>query len=328
MNEQRGIDSKELDPASSQPGYYGVPVIHGAHWMWLVIAYFFFGGISGASAVIGAFARLTGGAPGASLARIATYVSFLALVPCPPLLILDLGRPARFLNMLRTFRASSPMSVGTWGLTAFGIISALTTLLQLVEDAASRSRRHPCGSHRTAWQVLSILSASSGFFVAGYTGVLLAATAVPLWSKRPGLLGPLFLSSAMTSGAAAIATAATVSGSEHSIADDALKTLETISAVTEGALLVVWIVALGPTAKPVTEGHLALIVRHGVVGAGLALPLVISAVSERLPRRMRKPATFISSALTLAGVFALRYAVVAGGKQSADDSRATFELTG
>ena len=317
-----------LDPEDSHLGYYGIPVIHGAHWKWLVIGYFFFGGISGSSAVIGAFARLLGGVRGASLARIATYVSFLTLVPCPPLLILDLGRPARFLNMLRTFQPSSPMSVGTWGLATFGIISALTTFLQVLEDATPRPDRLCYGAQRRAWQALSVLGASSGFFVAGYTGVLLAATAVPLWSKRPALLGPLFLSSAMTSGAAAIVAAVTVAGSETSVTDDALQTLETISTVSEGLLLVAWIIALGPTAKPVTVGRLASIVRYGVVAGGMVLPLVIAAACEQLPRRVRRPATLVSSALTLAGVFTLRYAVVEGGRRSADEPLAPFEMTG
>ena len=83
--------------------------------------------------------------------------------------------------------ASSPMSIGTWGLTAFGIISALATGLQLLEDRSSRRGDRPGAARRAAGDVLALLGALSGFFVAGYTGVLLAATAVPLWSKRPAL---------------------------------------------------------------------------------------------------------------------------------------------
>ena len=89
-----------------------------------------------------------------------------------------------------------------------------------------------------------------------------------------------------------------------------------------------WIMALGSTAKPITEGRLGAVVRHGAVGAGMALPLSIGALSPYLPRRLRRPATVVSAALTLAGVFAVRYAVVMGGRQSADDPRATFDMTG
>jgi formate-dependent nitrite reductase membrane component NrfD len=293
-----------------------------------VIGYFYFGGISGASAAIAAISRLGGGTANARLVRIATNVSFLALVPCPLLLILDLGRPARFFHMLRVFRASSPMSIGTWGLTIFGVISTLTAGLQVLDDRASRSGQHPSAARRATGTGLALLSGLSGFFVAGYTGVLLAATAVPLWSKRPGLLGPLFLSSAMTSGAAAISAVASVLGPEDCGALAHLGALEFCSTVAEESLLVTWMIALGPTVKPIAEGRLGAIVRHGAVGAGMALPLTVLAVSRHLPRSTRRPATFVSAALTLAGVFIVRYAIVVGGGLSADDPQATFDMTG
>jgi formate-dependent nitrite reductase membrane component NrfD len=311
-----------------QGGYYGIPVIHRPHWKWLVIGYFYFGGISGASAVIAAFSRLAGGTSGAPPARIATYVSFLALLPCPILLILDLGRPARFFHMLREFRATSPMSVGTWGLSTFAVITTLATGLQLLEDRSARNEEHLDDSLRAVSKGLTVLGGLSGFFVAGYTGVLLAATAVPLWSKRPALLGPLFLSSAMTSGVAAISAVAAAIEPKERDAHERLRTLETLSTVAEELLLVMWIMALGSTAKPVAEGRLGAVVRHGAVGAGMALPLTISALSPYLPRRLRRPAAVISAGLTLAGVFAVRYAVVMGGRQSADDPRSTFDMTG
>src|SRR4051794_26965562 len=96
--------------ASREPvGYYGLPVIHGPHWKWLIICYFFLGGISGTAAVLSAIARLFDHQDGPRIARVATYTSMGALLPCPIFLILDLGRPARFLNMLRVLRPSSPM---------------------------------------------------------------------------------------------------------------------------------------------------------------------------------------------------------------------------
>jgi formate-dependent nitrite reductase membrane component NrfD len=328
LTQQETAGATGAGPPESRAGYYDVPVIHGPHWKWLVIGYFYFGGISGASAAIAAFSRLYGGTSGAHLARLATYVSFLSLLPCPVLLILDLGRPARFFHMLRAFRSSSPMSIGTWGLTAFGFISTATTGLQLLEDRSSRRGVQPGAARRAAGTVLALLGALAGFFVAGYTGVLLAATAVPLWSKRPGLLGPLFFTSAMTSGAAAISAVASALKREDGDAYAQLRALETLSTVAEESLLAMWIITLGPTSKPIVDGRLGAVVRHGAAGAGMALPLAISAVIDRLPRRMRRPAMFLSAALTLAGVFTVRYAVVVGGRQSADDPQATFEMTG
>jgi formate-dependent nitrite reductase membrane component NrfD len=327
LTHQESSGSTSTGAPVSHLGYYDIPVIHGPHWKWLIIGYFYFGGMSGGSAVIAAVSRLFGGTSGAQLARIATYVSFLSLVPCPVLLILDLGRPSRFWHMLRAFRPSSPMSIGTWGLTAFGVISTLTTGLQFLDDRSS-CRGHRSGSaRRVAGEALALLGALSGFFVAGYTGVLLAATAVPLWSKRPALLGPLFLSSAMTSGAAVISAVASALEREESDAAAQLRALETLSTVAEESLLVIWIMALGSTAKPIVEGRLGGIVRHGAVGVGMALPLAVSALVPHLPRRVRRPATLVSAGLTLAGVFAVRYAIVMGGRQSAGDPQATFDMT-
>jgi formate-dependent nitrite reductase membrane component NrfD len=327
LTHQESSGSTSTGAPVSHLGYYDIPVIHGPHWKWLIIGYFYFGGMSGGSAVIAAVSRLFGGTSGAQLARIATYVSFLSLVPCPVLLILDLGRPSRFWHMLRAFRPSSPMSIGTWGLTAFGVISTLTTGLQFLDDRSSCRGHRPGSARRVAGEALALLGALSGFFVAGYTGVLLAATAVPLWSKRPALLGPLFLSSAMTSGAAVISAVASALEREESDAAAQLRALETLSTVAEESLLVIWIMALGSTAKPIVEGRLGGIVRHGAVGVGMALPLAVSALVPHLPRRVRRPATLVSAALTLAGVFAVRYAIVMGGRQSAGDPQATFDMT-
>jgi formate-dependent nitrite reductase membrane component NrfD len=328
LTQQPSPGSTGSDPQESRAGYYDLPVIHGPHWKWLIVGYFYFGGISGASAVVAALLRLSGGASGMQLARIAQYVSFVSLLPCPLLLILDLGRPARFWHMLRAFRASSPMSMGTWGLTAFGVVSALSAGLQLLEGRSSRRGARLTAAQHAAGNVLAVLGALSGVFVAGYTGVLLAATAVPLWSKRPALLGPLFLSSAMTSGTAAISLVASAMEREEGDAQARLHGLETLSTIAEESLLVVWIIALGATGKPITEGRLGAIVRHGAVGAGMALPIAISAVARHLPRRARRAAKLCGAALTLTGVFALRYAVVIGGRESADDPQATFDMTG
>jgi formate-dependent nitrite reductase membrane component NrfD len=173
---------------------------------------------------------------------------------------------------------------------------------------------------------LLLVNGAAGLLVAGYTGPLLAATAVPLWSKRPALLGPLFLSSAMASGAAAIAGAANLMGRVEPPEEAALRRLEAIAALAEGTLLVAWIETLGPTGRMLTEGRLGAVVRYGVLGAGLALPLAISAFGGRLPRPWRRAGALLASALTLAGGFALRYAVVEGGRQSADDPEATFAM--
>lgn len=220
------------------------------------------------------------------------------------------------------------MSVGSWALTAFGLVATTSTIHQLTRDLAAHSGRPPGHLQRLTEPILAVASALTGFLLSGYTGTLLAATAVPLWSKRPALLGPLFLSSAMTSGAAAVAAAVSVSRSGAGVASDGLHRLEAMATMAECALLAAWIVGLGATGRPITDGKIAKVVRHGVVGAGMVLPLTATAVSHCGPERLRRPLSVAASLLTLAGGLALRYAVVEGGRRSADDPQATFDMTG
>lgn len=324
MNSRHFSASTNANADPAPVGYYGLPVIHGPHWKWLIIGYFFLGGISGSSAAIGAIARLFAGASGQAFGRRATYVSLLALLPCPLLLILDLGRPQRFFNMLLAFRPSSPMSMGTWAFTGFGIATSLTTV---IEYSIDRSRGRHVWRSRVATGA-AIASGLLGFVVSGYTGVLIAATAVPLWSKRPHLIGPLFLASAMSSGAAAISAATALLPVAETAADDALAGFEVLATAVEGILLLAWVSSLGSTARPLTERQLAPVVRFGVVGLGMVAAPAVAACAELLPRHARRGARVLSAALTLAGVFALRYAAVEGGRRSANDPLATFDLYG
>src|SRR5580704_15059928 len=102
----------------SETGYYGLPLLKPPTWTWEVPLYFFLGGISGMAACI-AFAALVFGAP-TNLIRFALWMGLIGASICPALLIADLGRPLRFLNMLRVFKWRSAMSMGSWILSAFG----------------------------------------------------------------------------------------------------------------------------------------------------------------------------------------------------------------
>lgn len=317
-----------LDSSHDPKGYYGLPVIHRPHWKWLIICYFFLGGISGSSAIVAAFSRLFDREDGVRVARIATYVSTAALLPCPLLLVLDLGRPARFLNMLRVFRPSSPMSMGSWGLAAFSALSMVATTLQILAD----TRGPTYGSHQRLDALMRPVAAASalfGFFVAGYTGVLLAATAVPLWSKRPWILAPLLLSSAIATGTAAVSLAFSLAEPNAPGGEEKLRRFEAFTALTESVLLASWLLALGSTSRPISEGRLGIVMRYVVAGAGMVLPQLLNACLTLIPgRKTRLLLTRLSSVSALIGGFGLRYAVVQGGRDSADDPQATFEMTG
>jgi len=105
-------------PIPRKPGYYGQPVVRPPVWTWEIPLYFFFGGMAGMSAVIASGAVIF---HHVDLARMAMWIAAIAgVVLSPILLIMDLGRPHLFLNMLRVFKHRSAMSMGAWILSAFG----------------------------------------------------------------------------------------------------------------------------------------------------------------------------------------------------------------
>src|SRR5438270_9106457 len=125
MKESRLDELREQarGPAAAQArDYYGLPLLKEPVWTWEVPAYFFVGGAAGASAVLAAAAQLAGGRE--ELVREARWVAAVGAALSAPLLIADLGRPERFLNMMRVFKLRSPISVGAWTLAAFGTATA------------------------------------------------------------------------------------------------------------------------------------------------------------------------------------------------------------
>ena len=117
-----------------EPSYYDYPVLKAPVWRWEIIWYFFFGGLAAGCYVIATIASLFGSKEDRAVVRTGYYLSLLAVLPCPPLLIKDLGRPERFLHMLRMFKFKSPMSMGTWALLSFSLFSGLTAVIQAARD--------------------------------------------------------------------------------------------------------------------------------------------------------------------------------------------------
>src|SRR5260370_10005830 len=101
----------DLQQELQEPAYYDRPVLAEPVWRWEIIWYFFFGGLAAGCYIIASIASLFGSHEDRAVVRTGYYLSLLALLPCPPLLIKDLGRPERFLNMLRTFNAKPPMAL-------------------------------------------------------------------------------------------------------------------------------------------------------------------------------------------------------------------------
>ncbi len=195
----RGVDVVG-GPLPRKPGYYGQPVVKPPVWTWEVPLYFFFGGIGGMSAVIalgGIFFHHL------ELACAAMWIAAIAgAVLSPILLIMDLGRPHLFLNMLRVFKHRSAMSMGAWILTAFGT-SAVAGLIALELHAQQIFTGGLDQLLRFAAGVFIFGSAIFGTLLATYTGVLIGATAIPAWFLHRTLL-PIHFGTAGLGSAAAI----------------------------------------------------------------------------------------------------------------------------
>jgi len=176
-------------PIPRQPaagvGYYGQPIVKPPVWTWQIGLYLFVGGTAGMSAVL-ALAALVTGRP-RQLVSAALTVALSGAIISPLLLIWDLGRPARFLNMLRVFKWRSAMSVGVWTLLVFSTFAG-TAFLAVEGAGILREAGVPTLLARGAIFALVLGTALSGVVLATYTGVLLGATAVPAWSAHHVLL--------------------------------------------------------------------------------------------------------------------------------------------
>jgi formate-dependent nitrite reductase membrane component NrfD len=174
-------------------------------WTWYILFYFFFAGLTGGCYVVASLLRLFGKPGDQPASRLAHVTSFVALLPCPVLLVVDLGRPVRFWHMLvnttpgnvgASFKYWSPMSVGAWGLLAFGIFATGSFL-------AALGPRGLIGRILGSWfgGLWSFVGLLLGLFVAGYTGVLLSVSNQPVWSDTYAL-GGLFLASGLSASVA------------------------------------------------------------------------------------------------------------------------------
>ncbi|WP_369741390.1 NrfD/PsrC family molybdoenzyme membrane anchor subunit [Mycobacterium servetii] len=182
-------------PRAEFRSYYGRAVLKTPVWEWKIAAYLFAGGLSGGSALLAAGADLTGRR---ELRRVGRVGALASLVASMYLLIADLGRPERFHHMLRVAKPSSPMSVGTWILSAYGPGAGLAGAAELMPSAlrGSAPGRLLAASARPAG--LSAAAFAPG--VASYTAVLLSQTAVPAWNAAHPYLPFVFTGSAAASG--------------------------------------------------------------------------------------------------------------------------------
>jgi Polysulphide reductase, NrfD len=274
--------------------YHGQPVIKEPVWSWEIPIYFYGGGVAGASAGLAFLSGLRGNE---ALARRCWAVALGAVGVSPALLTSDLGKPTRFLNMLRMFKVTSPMSVGSWVLTGSGATTAL---------AAANAWT---GLFPRAARVAKPAAALLGLPLSTYTAALIANTSVPAWHEARRMLPWIFGSgAALGAGAAAVMVAPPERAG-------AARRLALGAAALEGPLMEAMTHRLGELGEAYKHGEAAVysnISRASIVtGTGLL---------ARYGGRSRAAAV-AAGALLSAGALATRWAVFKAGFRSAADPR-------
>jgi formate-dependent nitrite reductase membrane component NrfD len=295
---ENGRHDGSVTLTGSRPdSYYGRPVIKEPVWTPEIPVYFFTGGLGGASAVLSLAATVAGNE---KLAKTARYVGALGDDVSPILLISDLGRPERFLNMLRVVKVTSPMSIGTWVLVVSSGASTTAAVLELI------------GKLKPVKLAAEVVAALFGPLLATYTATLVSNTAVPVWHEGRHELPFVFgFSASATAGAACTLL---LDPKEAGPA----RRLAVGSVIAENVAMGAMEARLGMVGEPYrkgTAGKLNLAAK-GLTAAG-ALLLSRS--------RKSRAAAVAGSALVLGGEMALRFMVFKAGFQSARDPRYTVE---
>ena len=288
---------------AGEPGYYGLPMLKKPLWGWEISLYFFGEGVSSGCYVLATLADLLGGREYRRFVRVARIVSLATMMPCPPLLIKDLGRPERFIHMLRVFKPSSPMNLGAWALMGFGIPVTFLALW--------RSR------------TVALLGLPPAFIMMSYPGVLLATTSTPVWMHTRAL-GALLASSSMVTSAAALAMASAIHPFMDESAREAMRSIEKAAHICETGALATYLVQGRQVIAPLTRGKQSRLFWAGAVGCGLVLPWLIDRVQGK---RKSRPLTIVSALLTLGGGLALKWSIVHAGQESAMDPEANRRVT-
>jgi hypothetical protein len=290
--------------SASAVTYHGNPVLKPPTWTWQVPLYFFVGGVAGISAVIALAAHLFGIA---GLLRTGLWIGLLGALISAPLLIADLGRPSRFLNMLRVFKLRSAMSVGAWTLSGFSSAVGLAVVCHELILA---------GYGNDFWLVLEwaaeILGALSGLILASYTSVLLGVTAIPVWSENRRLVPAVFLAGGLGSAAAVLELLGFLV--------PATQFIGIVASVVE-TLVAIMIELRGRYVdRPLREGAVGWLTRAGAALAGpTSLLLRISWGHSSVVRS-------VAAVCFVIGALISRYAWIGAGRVSSRDPQALFRI--
>lgn len=295
------------------------PPVKRAPWEPCIPIYFWLGGIS-AGSWLAATAEDVAGAGDRAVIRVGRLLAAGSLGAGTVLLIADLGRPERFLNMLRLFKPRSAMSVGAWGLAAYGAVTGLAAATQIAEDVTGRRMDR-------AGRALHLAGLPLALFVGAYTGTLLSSTATPAWAARAGTLAPLFLFAGASNGLAAVSLALEATGAGSDAARRRLARAEIAALTGEWILLALDRARANrlPSVSAASRRSRRALALTAL--AGVALPLALQVDNARKPERKRRlfsrskerrpNRSILAAGLALAGGLALRYLVTREGYRSA-----------
>jgi formate-dependent nitrite reductase membrane component NrfD len=283
--------------------YYGRQIVKTPVWRPDIPAYLFCGGLAAGSALLAAGADLT---RRPALRRSGRLTALGAVAAGAAFLIHDLGRPARFHHMLRVVKPTSPMSIGTWTLTAFGPAAGLAAAAELTGVAPAAGR------------AAGLAAAGLAPALATYTAVLLADTAVPSWHEAYPQLPFAFAGSALASAAGAGLLAAPTAEAGPA------RRLAVAGAAMELAASHRLASTLGLTGEPYRSGRAGALLRasQALTAAGIAGAVLGGARRDSRRRRARLVSALSGAALLAAGALT-RFGIFAAGVASTKDPRYT-----
>lgn len=308
----------ETDPRRQDKNYYGIPPIKKAHWTWQIPIYFWIGGIAAGVQLFTTLAEVLGHKDRA-LTRVGRYTALVTMILSPILLIWDLGRPERFYNMMRIWKLRSPMSNQSWALVVYGNLSGLVAARQAAEDGLlGRNFLSRLLIKAIPARLLGVLALPVALFVGSNTGTLLSATSVPIWARNWALMGPMFLSSGVSTALSYLSLVLHLGrwGEERTL--QVLRRAERLIILVETGLIVASLLRMGKWGKPLFSKEIAPLFVGGTLLAGIAAPFALLFGKESRSK------SILASVLVLLGGLAFRFALVLAGRESADDPEAYF----
>jgi formate-dependent nitrite reductase membrane component NrfD len=247
-------------------------------------------------------------------------VAFWVILAAPILLISDLGRPERFWHLFYyskdtalNINFQSPLSVGSWALTVYGGFATLSYLDVLVSEGRISWAPFKRFYNRIPRRVYAVFGSAAGFFVAGYTGVLLNMTARPLWEATDPLLGSLFIASGASTGAAAIALIMIRRKLASGEVFDRLLSFDRLAMVFELCLVALMVIIAGRYLAPLLLTWYGLLFWVGTVGFGILVPLGLYWHAGK-PGADKSSLVMLTAVLVLIGGALLRISLVQAGQ--------------